>query len=111
MSMKVLDDREKAFEAKFHVDQEVAFKVNSRRDKLLGLWVAEMLGLSGTAAEDYAKSVVIADLEEPGDDDVVRKVMKDLGERGVQLDEAKLRHQMDKLLVVAKQQIMTEVPA
>ena len=69
--MSTFNDREKGFENKFKHDQEATFKATARRNKLLGLWVAKELGLSGAAAEDYAKSVVVADMEKPGDDDVV----------------------------------------
>ncbi len=106
--MNVFDDREKAFEAKYKLDQETAFKVNARRDKLLGLWAAELMGLSGVTAEDYAKAVVEADFEEPGDADVVRKLLKDFAAKGVEMDERHLRKQMDKLMHVAHDQIVSE---
>lgn len=102
------EDREKAFEAKYRLDQETQFKVNVRRDKLLGLWVAEQIGLSGKEAEAYARTVVEADFEEPGDADVVRKVLKDLAERDVAIDEERLHKQMDKLAAVAREQILKE---
>lgn len=102
------EDREKAFEAKYRLDQETQFKVNVRRDKLLGLWVAEQLGLTGKEAEAYARSVVEADFDEPGDADVVRKVTKDLSERGIAIDDERLHKQMDKFNALARQQIMQE---
>jgi hypothetical protein len=102
------EDREKAFEAKYRLDQETQFKVNVRRDKLLGLWVAEQIGLAGAEAEAYARSVVEADFEEPGDADVIRKVLKDLGDRGVAIDEERLHKQMDKLTAVAREQVLKE---
>ena len=76
--MNTFDDRKKAAEAKFKHDQEFQFKVIARRNKLLGLWAAEKMGIAGDDAEAYAKQVVMADFEEPGDDDVVRKVRGDL---------------------------------
>ncbi len=103
------EDREKAFEAKYRLDQDTQFKVNVRRDKLLGLWVAEQIGLSGREAEAYAKTVIEADFEEPGDEDVIRKVSKDLAERGVQIDHDKLVKQMTKLASVAREQILEEI--
>lgn len=102
------EDREKAFEAKYRLDQETQFKVGNRRNKLLGLWVAEQVGLSGKEAEAYARTVVEADFDEPGDADVVRKVTKDLSEKGIAVDEERLRKQMDKFSALARQQIMQE---
>lgn len=104
------EDREKAFEAKYRLDQETEFKVNVRRDKLLGLWVAERIGLTGQEAESYARSVVEADFEEPGDADVVRKVLKDLEARGAPMDADALHKQMDKLAAVAREQVLKESP-
>lgn len=109
--MTTFDDREKAFEAKYRLDQETAFKVNIRRDKLLGRWAAELMGLSGQEAADYATSVVEADFAEPGDDDVVRKVLDDLAAKGVEMDERKLRKTMDRLMAEARSQILEEVAA
>jgi len=92
--MTTFDKREEGFERKFALDEEQKFKAEARRDKLLGLWIAEKLGLSGDAAAAYAKEVVIADLEEAGDDDVVRKVSKDLADKGVTMTEQELRTKM-----------------
>lgn len=103
------EDREKAFEAHYRLDQETAFKVTVRRDKLLGLWVAEQLGLSGQAAQDYARQVVEADFEEPGDDDVLRKVTRDLAARDIDLPEDRLRKEMVRLEAVARTQIVAEI--
>ena len=100
------DDRKKAEEEKFAHDQELMFKALARRNYKLGLWVAELLGLSGAEAEAYAKSLILADLEEPGDDDVVRKVMADLQEKGVEMSEHRLRHRMAQLLEEAKQEVL-----
>lgn len=109
--MTTFDEREKAFEAKYRLDQELAFKVNVRRDKLLGLWVAEQMGFSQADAAAYAKSLVEADLAEPGDQDVVRKAMKDLHAHGSSLTEGELRKQMERLLSVAKAEVQNELAA
>ena len=106
--MTTFDDRKKAAEAKFKHDQEFQFKVIARRNKLLGLWAAEQMGISGDDAEAYAKQVVLADFEEPGDDDVVRKVLGDLTEKGIDSDNHKIRHEMERLLEQAKGQVTTE---
>lgn len=106
--MTTFNDREKAFEDKYKHDQELQFKVEVRRNKLLGLWVAELLGKAGDEADAYAKEVVSSDFEEPGDADVVRKIMGDMEQAGAELTEHRLRKQMDDLLAVAKEQIMRE---
>ena len=100
--------REDAFENKYARDEELRFKVDIRRDKLIGIWAAELLGLTGEDAEAYAKEVISADFEEPGEDDVVRKIMADFQEKNVDFSEHRLRKKMDELLEVAKQQIMSE---
>ena len=107
--MSGFDDREKAFEKKYEHDQELQFRVEVRRNKLLGLWIGkELLGMSEAEAEAYAKDVISADFEEPGDDDVVRKVMGDIEARGVDYSEHRLRHYMAELLNTAKQQVMSD---
>mgnify|MGYP001114355726 CR=1 FL=1 len=106
--MTTFDDREKGFEQKYKHDQELQFKVNARRNRLLGLWAAERMGLSGAAADDYAKTVVQADFERPGDSDVVEKVLKDLNDKGVSVTEVQVRKEMERLLAVAKEQIMNQ---
>jgi hypothetical protein len=103
--MTNFDKREEGFERKYALDQEQKFKAEARRDKLLGLWVAEKLGISGEAAASYAKDVVAADFEEPGDADVVRKVMTDLGAKGVAITEQEVRAKMDELLAQAVMQV------
>jgi hypothetical protein len=100
------DDRERAFEAKFAHDQEMEFRAVARRNRLLGFWAAEMLGKSGSEAEDYALEVVRSDFEEKGHEDVVRKVSGDLQGKA---DEATIRRKMDELLLVAKDQLVKEV--
>jgi hypothetical protein len=103
--MTTFDKREDGFEKKFAHDEELKFKAEARRNKLLGLWVAEKLGMSGDAANDYAKTVVAADFEEAGDGDVVRKVMGDLAAKGVALTEPQLRVKMDELMAQAIVQV------
>lgn len=101
-------DRQKAFEDKYKHDQELQFKVMVRRNKLLGLFIAELLGLTGEKANNYAREVISTDFEEPGDEDVVRKVMADIQNSDVDFSEHRLRKKMDELLAVAKQQVMAE---
>ncbi len=107
--MTSFDDRQKGFEMKFAHDQELQFKAQARRNKLLGQWAAEKMGLKGKDSEEYAKSVVRADFEEPGDDDVLRKIRKDLADKGVSQSDHQIRRTMDELMATAKEQIMTEV--
>lgn len=107
--MSTFNDREKGFENKFKHDQELKFKAEARRNKLLGLWAADLMGLTGEAAESYAKEVVVADFDEPGDEDVFRKVFGDLQEKGVDKSEHQVRRQMQELLATAQEQIMKEV--
>ncbi|MEM7441444.1 MAG: DUF1476 domain-containing protein [Pseudomonadota bacterium] len=104
--MSTFEDRGDAFEKKFAHDAELQFKVEARRNKLLGLWAADLLGKTGDAADDYAKEVVRSDFEEAGDEDVFRKVSGDLGDAA---DEATIRAQMDSLRAEAKAQIMSEL--
>jgi hypothetical protein len=107
--MSTFDERQKGFEKKFEKDQELQFKATARRNRLLGLWAAELMGLKGDAADAYAKEVVKSDFEKPGEDDVFDKIMKDLKAKGVAQSDHQVRRKMDELLGVAKQQIMTEV--
>ena len=101
--MTTFDKREEGFEKKFAHDEELRFKAMARRNKLLGLWAAGILGKSGPEAEAYAKEVVLADFEEAGDNDVLRKVVKDLQINGV--TEPQIRAQMTELLTTAIEQI------
>ncbi len=103
--MNTFDDRKKGFESKFAHDEELRFKATARRNKLLGLWAAEKQGLSGAAAEAYAKEVVAADFEEAGDDDVVRKVMADFAAKNVGQSEHQVRRTMDELMAEAVEQV------
>lgn len=107
--MTTFDDREKAFEAKYEHDEQLKFKVTARRNKLLGLWAAGLLGKTGADAEAYAKEVVMADFEKPGDSDVIDKLMKDLAAAGKPMEEHTIRKQSDRLSDDAKKQIMAEV--
>jgi hypothetical protein len=99
--MTSFDKREEGFEKKFAMDEEQKFKAEARRNKLLGLWAAEKLGISGDAAAAYAREVVAADFEEAGDGDVLRKVSGDLSAKGVAVTEAQVRAKMDELMVQA----------
>lgn len=103
--MTTFDDRENAFEAKHAHDSEMQFRAEARRNKLVGLWAAELLGKSGDDAAEYAMSVVSADFEEAGIEDVVRKVAGDLGAKATA---DQVRAKMAELLPVAKAQLMTE---
>ena len=103
------NDREKGFEAKYRHDQETEFKIIARRNKLLGLWAAEQMQITGADADAYAREVVVADFEEPGDDDVLRKVLGDLEAKHIESSQHRLRRRMDELRAEAKQQIMGEV--
>jgi hypothetical protein len=104
--MSTFDERERAFENKFAHDEEMKFRAEARRNKLLGLWAAELMGKTGDAANAYALEVVKADFEEPGHEDVVRKVAGDLGDIA---DADTIRAKMDELLKVAKAQLVKEV--
>ena len=103
--MTTFDKREEGFEKQFAHDEELKFKATSRRNKLLGLWAAEKLGLSGTDADAYAKEVVMSDFDEAGDDDVLRKVRKDLEAKGVAQTDQQIRRTMDELMGTAIAQI------
>ena len=103
--MTTFDKREEGFEKKFAIDEELRFKANARRNKFLGLWAAQKLGLSGAEAEAYAKSVVMADFEEAGDDDVFRKIRKDFDAKGVSVSDHQIRRTMDELMARAVQEI------
>ena len=107
--MTTFDKREEGFEKKFAHDEELKFKAAARRNKLLGLWAAEKLGLTGAAVDAYAKEVVVADFEEAGDEDVFRKLRKDFDAKGVNQSDHQIRRTMDELLGKAIQQLQTEV--
>src|SRR5258707_15011683 len=103
--MTTFDKREEGFEKQFAHDEELKFKAMARRNKLLGLWAAEKFGLSGPAADAYAKEVVMADFEEAGDDDVLRKVRTDFDAKGVVQSDQQIRKTMDELMAQAVAQI------
>ena len=105
--MTTFDKREEGFEKKFAMDEESRFKANARRNKLLGLWAAEKMGITGPDAETYAKEVVVADFEEAGDDDVFRKVRKDFDAKGVSQSDQDIRKAMVDLMALAIEQIKT----
>ncbi len=103
--MSTFDKREQGFESKFALDEANLFKATARRNKLLGAWAAEKLGLSGDAATAYAKEVVLSDFEEAGDDDVLRKVVADFAAGKVNVSEKDIRAAMEQLMATAIDQI------
>ena len=103
--MTTFDKREEGFEKKFALDEEQKFKAEARRNKLLGLWAAEKLGLTGDEATAYSKEVVAADFEEAGDQDVQNKVVNDFAAKGQAVTERDIRAKMDELLAVAAAQV------
>jgi hypothetical protein len=103
--MTTFDKREEGFEKKFAHDEELRFKASARRNKLLGMWAAEKMGLRGAQAEAYAKEVVMADFEEPGDQDVFRKIRKDCDSKKVALSDQDIHRAMDELMAQAIAQI------
>ena len=106
--MTTFDKREEAFEKKFAQDEALKFKAMARRNKLLGLWAAEKLGLSGTDAEAYAKAVVLSEFEESGGHDVFGKIRADFDAKGVAQSDHQIRRTMDELLQQAVAQVKTE---
>jgi len=104
--MTTFDDRERAFEAKFARDEEMAFRVTARRNRLVGQWAAAKMNLTPEETDAYAKAVVQAEFEEAGDEDVVRKVLGDLLAAGVDVDEAAVRRALDEQLVEARRQLL-----
>ena len=103
--MTTFDDRKDTFEKKFALDEELRFKAMARRNKLFGLWAAGELGKSGEDADTYARSVVLADFEEAGDDDVLRKVRKDLESAGKAVSDTELRRHMTEFLARAVDEV------
>ena len=101
-------NREKGFESNFKMDQETKFKVEARRNKLLGLWLAEQLGLPVSEHETFAKNIVLADLEEPGIEDIMRKVMRNICDHGGDVPEADVRQKLTELRATAHKQITAE---
>jgi hypothetical protein len=105
IAMSVMKDREEGFERKFVLDEEIKFRAVARRNRMLGLWAAEKLGLSGAEAESYAKEVVVSDIEEAGDHDVFRKVRRDFDAAGVDQSDHQIRRTMEELLAQAIEQV------
>ena len=103
--MTTFDKREEGFEKKFALDEEQRFKAQARRNRLLGLWVASKLGMSGDAANAYAKEIVAAEFGEGGDADVIRRVMGDLKAKGIAITEAQIRTEMTELMAKAVAQV------
>jgi hypothetical protein len=99
--MTTFDKREEGFEKQFARDEELRFKATARRNKMLGLWAAEKLGLKGDQAEAYAKEVIMADFEEPGDHDVFRRIRRDFDAKGVAQSDHQIRRTMDELMAKA----------
>jgi len=106
--MTDFNDREKAFETKFARDEEVQFKVTARRNRLLGEWAAEKMGLTSEETDAYAKAVVQADFEEAGDEDVIRKLLGDLTSAGVDIDDAGIRTALADKMVEARRQFIEQ---
>ena len=106
--MAQFDDREKGEEARFVLTAEMAFRAEARRNKLLGIWAAELMSLPPDAAKAYAAEVVAADFAEPGDEDVFRKVSTDLKAKGLNVPDAVIRQKMAQLVAVAKDQVINE---
>lgn len=104
--MSSFDDRENAFESKYAHDAEMQFKAEARRNKLLGLWAADLMGKTGDDAMEYAREVIKADFQEAGDEDIYRKVAGDLGDKA---SETTIRTKMVELMIAAKTQLMTEL--
>ncbi len=104
--MTTFDDRERAFEAKFARDEDMAFRVTARRNKLLGQWAAAKMGLTPEETDAYAKAVVQADFEEAGDEDVIRKLVGDMLAANVEVDEATVRSAIEEKMVEARRQLM-----
>jgi len=107
--MTTFDKREEGFEKKFALDEEQRFKADARRNKLIGLWTAEKLGITGDAAATYAKEVIAADFEEPGDGDVMRKLLRDFAAKGITISEKELRAKMNEFAAMAMAEIKAGV--
>lgn len=104
--MTTFDDREQAFENKFAHDQEMAFRITARRNRLLGQWAAGLMKLTAEETDSYAKGVVQADFEEAGDEDVIRKLLGDLTSAGVETDDGKIRAALEAKTIEARRQLM-----
>ena len=107
--MTMFEERERAFEAKWHHDEELRFRIISRRNRLLGIWAGHLMGMTADQADAYARDVVAASFDGPGDEEVHDKLEDDLRSAGVDLSDHRLRKQMSALLAEARDQIMSEV--
>ena len=103
--MSGFDKREEGFEKKFAHDEDTKFKIAARRNRLLGHWVVEQLGIKGAAVDDYVKSVIEADLEEAGDGDVIRKVLADFKAKGIDMSEHRIKRRLEEFYEQARQQV------
>ncbi len=104
-AMTIFDDREQGYESKFAHDQELDFKALARRNRQLGLWAAGLMGLEGDRRDDYANAVVKSEVDLPGDEDVLRKVAKDLSASGLKVSEGEVMAKMDEFLAIARDQL------
>ena len=105
--MSGFDKRREGYESKFAHDQDLKFKATARRNKLLGLWAADKMGITGDAAAEYAKEVVKSDFEEAGDDDVFRKIRKDFDAKSVAISDHQIRREMEELMATAVEQVQS----
>jgi hypothetical protein len=104
--MTTFDDRERAFEAKFAHDEEMAFRITARRNRLLGNWASQLMKLTPEETDAYAKAVVQAEFEEAGDEDVIRKLFGDLTAAGVDIDDAAVRRALEEQTIEARRQLL-----
>ncbi|HEX8484272.1 DUF1476 domain-containing protein [Sphingomonas sp.] len=104
--MTTFDDRQRAFEAQFAREQDMAFRISARRNRLLGHWAAQLMKLTPEETDSYAKAVVQADFEEAGDEDVIRKLLGDMNAAGVEIDEGVVRRALEEQTVEARRQLM-----
>jgi len=104
--MTTFDDRERGFETNFAREQDMAFRITARRNRLIGAWAAELMGLTAEETDAYAKAVVQADFEEAGDEDVIRKLLGDLTSAGVDVDDARIRSTLNDKTVEARRQLL-----
>ena len=104
--MTTFDERERGYETKFAHDEEMAFRITARRNRLIGSWAAELMGLTAAETDAYAKAVVQADFEEAGDEDVIRKLLGDLTSAGVATDEPRIRAMLNEKTIEARRQLL-----
>ncbi|MDB5688704.1 MAG: hypothetical protein JWL91_580 [Sphingomonas bacterium] len=104
--MTTFDERERGFEANFSREQDMAFRIAARRNRLLGVWAAELMGLTAEETDAYAKAVVQADFEEAGDEDVIRKLLGDLTSAGVDMDDSRIRNALSEKAIDARRQLL-----